>query len=372
MTTSKHNYATEIRLICYVAGLYTAFVYWGYLQEKITSTDYLIDDGTGTTKLKWQFPFSLNLFMAFSTFVVASVGEIFSPSKTSIPLWVYAKPAITCAIGSPIGYMALEYISFPLVVLVKSSKPVPVMIVGIIFYNKSYPWYKYLSVLLLCSGIALFSFAKTSSSSSSSSPQKDEINLWTQCFGIILVGLNVFLDGYTNNEQDHIFEKHTSSSLQMMKYVNFWQFWYLLVFLLFGYFLFHQESEFAHSSHLFLSSSQLQNDIFMFCLSASIGQLFIFAVMKEFGSLMWVTLSITRKLFTIIVSIVMFNHQISSLQWVGVAAVFFGMSVEVMMNYMKTNLTPTPSAAAAPRSSPKTSSSSSASSSLDRQSKKIN
>lgn len=72
----------------------------------------------------------------------------------------------------------------------------------------------------------------------------------------------------------------------------------------------------------------------MFCICASIGQLLIFAVMKEFGSLMWVTLSITRKLFTIIVSIIMFNHKISLMQWIGVGLVFSGMTLEVIMNYI--------------------------------------
>jgi solute carrier family 35 (UDP-galactose transporter), member B1 len=334
----KHHssFGTEIRLVCYVIGLYTAFIYWGYLQEKITSTNYFPSssvDGSETTQMpfKWQYPFSLNVFMALATFLIASLGDLFDPSKSKTSIWVYSQPAITCALGSPIGYMALEYISFPLVVLVKSSKPVPVMLVGIFLYNKSYPWYKYVSVLLLCGGIALFSFFTKSSSSSSSSHQ--ETDLWTQCLGIFLVGLNVFLDGYTNNQQDYIFEKYHSTSLQMMKSVNIWQLLYLLLYLFFGYLLWGQESELWKSSQLFLHCPQLRFDILLFCLCAAIGQLFIFAVMKEFGSLMWVTLSITRKLFTILISIVIFNHQISSFQWLGIVSVFLGMTLEVVMNY---------------------------------------
>lgn len=246
----RMNFVTELRLLGYIIGLYTAFVYWGYLQEKITSTEYIFDDilpsSSTTESVRWQYPFSLNVFMAFATFLVASIGDIIYPSSSpsNIPLWVYAKPAITCALGSPIGYMALEYISFPLVVLVKSSKPVPVMIVGILLYKRIYPWYKYISVLLLCGGIALFSFTKSSTNK--------EINFWIQCFGIILVGLNVFLDGYTNNEQDYIFEKYHSTSLQMMKYVNLWQLLYLLIYLFFGYMIWYESSELYKSLFLFM------------------------------------------------------------------------------------------------------------------------
>jgi UDP-galactose transporter B1 len=325
MTKEKISFAKEIRLLFYVCGLYTAFVYWGYLQEKITSTQYEIILENQNRKIKWQFPFTLNLLMALATFIVSGIGELIYPSPEKIPLWVYAKPAITCALASPIGYIALDYISFPLVVLTKSSKPVPVMLVGIFLYKKQYPWYKYVSVLLLCGGITLFSFGK--------SGKAKDIEFWTQILGIFLVGVNVFLDGYTNNEQDHVFEKYKATSLQMMKNVNFWQIIYLICYLLGGYMIFFVESELYNASILFLNSSLIREDILMFCISASVGQLFIFAVMKEFGSLMWVTLSITRKLFTIVVSVIMFNHSISAFQWIGVAAVFGGMTLEVVMNY---------------------------------------
>jgi UDP-galactose transporter B1 len=57
--------------------------------------------------------------------------------------------------------------------------------------------------------------------------------------------------------------------------------------------------------------------------------------MQEFGSLVWITISITRKLFTILVSVFMFNHSVSAAQWAGIGAVFFGMFLEVLMNYRK-------------------------------------
>lgn len=328
--TKQFKFASEIRLISYVCGLYIAFIYWGYLQEKITSKEYIINISSSNSSvintMRWQYPFCLNVFMAFATCLVASFGEIIYPSSNKVSLFIFAKPAITCALASPIGYIALEYISFPLVVLAKSSKPVPVMLVGILFFKRKYPWYKYVSVLLLCGGISLFSFSK--------SGKNKDISFWTQIFGIFLVGINVFLDGYTNNEQDSLFEKYKITSLQMMKNINLWQIIYLLIYLFVGYLIWNNESELYNAYTLFTNCSELRYDILLFCICASVGQLFIFAVMREFGSLMWVTLSITRKLFTIIVSIIMFNHKISFNQWIGVACVFGGMSLEVIMSYL--------------------------------------
>ena len=88
--------STEIRLIIYIAGLYGSFVYWGFLQEKLTSTEYVLDNNQGG-KYRWHFPFALNVFMALATFVVASIGDAMSPHRANVPLLAFAKPAISCA-----------------------------------------------------------------------------------------------------------------------------------------------------------------------------------------------------------------------------------------------------------------------------------
>jgi UDP-galactose transporter B1 len=56
--------------------------------------------------------------------------------------------------------------------------------------------------------------------------------------------------------------------------------------------------------------------------------------MKEFGSLVWITISITRKLFTILLSIFAFNHQVKMVQWMGIGLVFVGLTVETVMGYL--------------------------------------
>lgn len=180
---------------------------------------------------------------------------------------------------------------------------------------------------MLCGGIALFSFAKASKGG------EKEISTVMQLIGIGLVGINLFLDGYTNNQQDYIFKTHKATSLQMMKNVNGWQVIYLIGYLLVGYGIWGLDSEAFRAYTLFTGSALLRYDILLFCICASVGQLFIFAVMQEFGSLTWVTLSITRKLVTIIVSVIMFNHSINVYQWIGVGSVFAGMILEVAMSY---------------------------------------
>lgn len=314
---------TQLRLGIYICGLYVSFVYWGYLQEKITSTKYISSiDGK---EMRWDYAYVLNAFMAFSTSLFASVGVALSANNQKSPFLPFLQPAITCAIASPLGYAALKYISFPLVILTKSSKPVPVMLVGVLFFGNSYSWYKYVSVFMLCSGIALFSYAKKGN------PGDSVLDVNKQIFGIFLVGCNLFLDGYTNNQQDYLFKTLKVSPLQMMQLVNMWQGVLLSGYLILSWFVYEETSELMNAYKIINENSILQYDIAMFCACASIGQWLVFTVMKEFGSLVWVTVSITRKLVTILLSVFAFNHAISSMQWIGVVSVFIGMCLEVIM-----------------------------------------
>jgi UDP-galactose transporter B1 len=59
-----------------------------------------------------------------------------------------------------------------------------------------------------------------------------------------------------------------------------------------------------------------------------LGQLFIFETIQHFGSLTLVMVTVTRKLFTMLLSVVVFEHKLSSPQWLGVAVVFSGIGVE--------------------------------------------
>lgn len=114
------SFPTELRLFFYVIGLYIAFIIWGYLQEKLTSKVYILDDGSGTAV--WDYPFALNFFMAFFACIFPFMIEMLeSPQqKTSANVFTYCLVGFTNALASPVGYASLKYISFPMMVLTKS------------------------------------------------------------------------------------------------------------------------------------------------------------------------------------------------------------------------------------------------------------
>lgn len=68
-----------------------------------------------------------------------------------------------------------------------------------------------------------------------------------------------------------------------------------------------------------------------YALLGGLGQLFIFEIIQHFGSLTLVMITVTRKLFTMLLSVLVFEHTLAAGQWLGVAVVFGGIGVEAGM-----------------------------------------
>lgn len=340
---------TEARLVLYVTCLYTTFIYWGYLQEKLTSTKYSrrllsTDDTSIPTTMSWNYPFVLNLSMSLTAALAGYLSDTSRKSKVS--LYIFWKPSLTSALASPIGYTSLKFINYPMMILTKSSKPVPVMLIGSILYKKTYKWFKYTSVLFLCCGIALFTASKGSSSNKDNSSTEDDHPILHQLFGVLLIFINLCLDGYTNNEQDHIFAAHRATPIQMTKYTNVWQSLYLFGYLMLGLIIRGSGSELSNALNVIYSCPVIKYDILMFCLCASVGQILICGLIQEFGSLVWITVSVTRQLFTVLLSVFIFNHSVNGYQWFGIFLVFSGLILEIVMVYKnKEVITPSTSLA---------------------------
>lgn len=69
-------------------------------------------------------------------------------------------------------------------------------------------------------------------------------------------------------------------------------------------------------------------DVLGFASCGAIGQLFIFYTLARFSSLLLVTVTVTRKMLTMLLSVVWFGKSLSTGQWLGVGLVFGGIGVE--------------------------------------------
>jgi len=141
------------KLIFSFFGLQISYLLWGLLQERIMTRTY------GNEKFSnSQFLVFVNRFLAM---IVAYISlKIFYPiqhlAPTGPPLFQYGIISYANCMSTWFQYESLLYISFPVQVIAKSIKTIPVMIFGKFVSGKTYPFRQYLLMLLMAVGIALF------------------------------------------------------------------------------------------------------------------------------------------------------------------------------------------------------------------------
>eukprot|EP01087_Luapelamoeba_hula_P002951 TRINITY_DN1277_c0_g1_i3.p1 TRINITY_DN1277_c0_g1~~TRINITY_DN1277_c0_g1_i3.p1 ORF type:complete len:359 (+),score=30.30 TRINITY_DN1277_c0_g1_i3:1454-2530(+) len=107
-------------------------------------------------------------------------------------LMPYILLAFVFIIGRASGNIALKYIDYTTRVLFQSSRPVPVMLIGIVWLHKRYNMQQYAATVLLIVGLVLFSKADAATSASFS------------MFGVLCSIVNSCSLAFKSNMQEHI------------------------------------------------------------------------------------------------------------------------------------------------------------------------
>jgi len=220
-------------------------------------------------------------------------------------------------------------------VLGKSCKLVPVMLMNIVLYRRKFAPHKYLVVAMVTAGISMFTLFSDSKRAAKEGVSR---SMYEQALGLAYLIVNLVIDGATNSTQDEIFVRYKTSGQQMMLWINLFS--TILTAILGGLPLpyipvLHPStdgtSEVEGALAFIRSHEGVTTPLLSFALTGALGQLFIFETLQHFGSLTLVTITLTRKLFTMVLSVVVFNHKLTLGQWAGAAVVFAGISVEALV-----------------------------------------
>ncbi|ESZ97630.1 hypothetical protein SBOR_1988 [Sclerotinia borealis F-4128] len=339
--------AGALQLILAVAGIYGSFLTWALLQERLTTTAY----GSEEVPEKFKFPVFLNtvqslfaatvgyIYLKFDTPANSKTLPIFPSQRILLPLLIVA---ITSSLASPFGYASLAHIDYITFILAKSCKLLPVMFLHITLFQKRYPLYKYLVVLSVTIGVGIFTL-HAGSSKSHSKPSKAALNPdRNTTWGLLLLGVNLLFDGLTNTTQDWIFQTFQPyKGPQMMCANNIMSTLITVSYLLLSPYLVHTglgeylgmdmasgAGELAGALAFMQRHPGVWRDVLGFAACGAVGQVFIFYTLSTFSSLLLVTITVTRKMLTMILSVVWFGHTLGGKQWMGVGLVFGGIGAE--------------------------------------------
>jgi UDP-galactose transporter B1 len=356
---------------------------WAYLQEKLTTTPH----GPEHAPEVWHFPVFLNTVQSIFAAAVGCVYLVMStPKGSSVPAIIpstrflapLALVAITSSLASPFGYASLAHIDYITYLLAKSCKLLPIMFLHITVFRRRYPLYKYLVVAAVTAGVAVFTL-HSGKRRSKSSRSSGETNV---SWGMLLLSINLLFDGLTNSTQDYIFQAFRPySGPQMMCANNMMTTVVTGLYLLLtpwlvstgvgewlGMDVAGSAGELSAALDFMRRYPAVWKDVLGFAACGAVGQVFICEhlhcpfvhllfppppilatyiqldgsaltffysslnqtvyTLSTFSSVLLVTVTVTRKMFTMILSVVAFGHSLTRMQWLGVGLVFGAIGVE--------------------------------------------
>jgi UDP-galactose transporter B1 len=224
----------------------------------------------------------------------ASVVSVPPTLDTRALLMRYLQCAVFITSAAPFGFAALSYISYPTMVLGKSCKLVPVMLMNVILYRRRFAPYKYLVVTLVTIGITAFmAFGEEKvGKSKKHGGSAGHPSLYANLIGTTYLVINLAIDGATNSTQDEIFSRYKINGQQMMFWINLFStiLTAVISILPLPYIpVLHPSpggtSELGGALKFIQTHPAVITPLWQFALTGALGQIFIFETLQHFGSL---------------------------------------------------------------------------------------
>lgn len=133
--------------------------------------------------------------------------------------------------------------------------------------------------------------------------------------GLIILSLYLTFDSFTSNWQQSLYTQYDVTNWQMMAAINFYSILLTLTSL-------HQLGGLRPALQMLASSSRLMRDCLTMSVMSSVGQMFVYYTIKRFGSVLFAVIMTFRQLLSILISIIVFRHEIDFSSTLGLLLVF--------------------------------------------------
>ncbi|CAK0819694.1 unnamed protein product [Prorocentrum cordatum] len=213
-------------------------------------------------------------------------------------------------------------VSFPVATLAKSSKMVPVLIGQLLLGSAKYTTREYLNVALIVAGTGLVSMAGKSKAG-----KQDSL------MGLLCLIGSLACDGTVAGAQKSQKKKLKESGLTEKNFeMQFLTNFYMTLTAL-GFAAVFQE--FGPAMEFILANPVIFTKIVLFAACSAVGQAFIFFVISEFDSLVCSTVTTTRKIFSVLLSVFTKGHSMNAQGWSGIGLACLGILSELEDKFSK-------------------------------------
>ena len=299
-----------MKLVIGAGGIYAAFLYYGAMQEEVFSFE-------GKDGAKFKAAWFLQVLEALANVCIGAAGlKLTGGATKGLPLKIFMMGGTSQVCAKAFTSLALASgLSFPVVTLAKSGKMIPVMIGSILLGGSRYTLREYLQVLSIIMGTMMVSMGKKKSGAPSSTA------------GLIYITLSLALDGVTGGLQNRLKSASKARGLKPKPYD--FMFWTNLFMAITATLISTTNGELFSGLGYMSDNPDIVPSIMKFALCSAIGQSFIFYTISNFDSLVCTTVTTTRKIFSVLLSIFLNGHVMSKQGWAGIGVASMGILAEI-------------------------------------------
>lgn len=287
-------------------GIYACFLYYGSLQEDVFRY-------RGEDKSKFTQVWFLQVLEGLANVIVGFGGRMVTTKTPNTPQHMFLMTGATQVTAKYCTNAALAYgLSFPVATLAKSAKMLPVMAGSLILGGASYTTRQYLEVSLIVAGTGIVSLASSKSSK----------NAESSMVGMLFILSSLACDGLTGGMQKRLKKQWSGQGYDFM----FWTNLYMTIVAVFLAALFGE----IFPGIAFLGANPAcMWLIIKFSILSAMGQSFIFYTIAVFDPLVLATVTTTRKIFSVLISLIFKGHSLPPSGWLGVAVASVGIMGDI-------------------------------------------
>lgn len=294
-----------IDLVTCVAGVVVSNLVWSFMIERLTTHTYALGRPLRT-------PIFVTACQSIASLIVVQLLNRHRALRHG-PNGLYSMLAIvgiSMSMGPFMTTTALTFVSYPVTMVIKMCKTPVIMVLGKTLYKTRYSSWQYFVAVLMTLGVIIFFSTELFGDMGSLA--------WV---GLCLVAMHVVLDGVVSSTQDAIVRRSRLTAIELQFVVAQATLFACGILLLSAEVLVQigvfELSELREILRFIKSAPNALVDVLIVASTSAFGQVFIFRTIAHFGTLTLSTMSVFRKIASVVISIWAFGHHLTYEQCVG-------------------------------------------------------
>lgn len=248
--------------------------------------------------------FSFGFFATMIQSLTYITLSILQGTRKSTDMKRFALLAALVVGSMGLSKQCLGYITYPVQIIFKSSKIIPVMVIGAALNGKSYSWLEYTCALTLCAGLTTFVLADVAA------------DIDFSLYGIFLVSMSLLCDAFMGVFQERVMkhDQHVTSA-EILLLTHMWGLVYFFIVCL-------ATGELTAGLQACRENPRITVALVLASVLTYVGQLAILATIKLFGAVVCVAVTSLRKALTMILSFLIFPKPVTLAHASGLSLIF--------------------------------------------------